>query len=344
MKGLQQFLFVDTSSPHPPYERKGCQDILNSYIASRGGLGILGSTERLRLQVLQGAVDESDWLFLFLHHIVSQQYLNPGFVPPDIATTPNFSAAAHIINMILGSPHLQDSGMMTFFAAFPCQLGLTLSFTPTKEDGLVYLQKFMPDLPRIWKTMEAECRQRRYPPTVVEMVGYTKILSPSLMRIFFTAARRMAWPCSPEQEALVQMIQIFDLADKAFIRAKNMFFNQYQHYQQNDEIQEYLRLQRIFLHLCQSQQYHNQFYQVQQTQGQAVRTQPGVHQQMHTQQAQLAQAQFQMQRQQVQQRQRGQLLPQRVSVAIPVQVCHVGNISIWQKIVACRTQFRWHKF
>lgn len=332
MKGLQQFLFVDIYSLHSPYESKGCQDILENYIASRGGLENLGPTERLRLQVLQMAVAKGDWLFLFLHHIASQQYLNPGFVPTDIATTPNFSAAAQIINMILGSPQLHDSAMMAFFAAFPCQLGLTLSFTPTKEDGLLYLRQFMPDLPRIWKILEAECLQRQYPPTIVEMVGYLKILSPTLLRIFFTAVRRTIWPCSPEQESGTKMKVIFERADETFERAKNTFFNQFQQYEQNDEIQEYLSLQRIFLHLCQNQMMQNQFVQLQQRQGPAIRMQPGAHQQMHMQQTQAVQAQLQLQRQQVQQMQMAPIHPQRVSVARPVQVCRVVDISICPKV------------
>ncbi|TID26789.1 Eukaryotic translation initiation factor 3 subunit A [Venturia nashicola] len=340
MQGLQQFLFVDIFSLHSPYDSQGCQDILGNYISSRGGLGNLGPTERLRLQVLQNAVAEGDWLFLFLHHIISQQFLNPGFVPPDIAMTPNFSAAAHILNTILGSPQLHDSAMMTFFAAFPCQLGLTLSFHATKEEGLLYLQQFMPNLPGIWKSMESECRDRQYPPTVVELVGYMKILSPALMRIFFTAARRTAWPCSPEQESGAQMIQLFDQVDKTFARAKNMFFSQFQHYQQSDEIQEYLRLQRIFRHLSQGQLTQDQVIQAQQRQDQAFRMQHGVHQQMRLQQAQVAQAQLQIQLQQAQQRQIGQLQPQRVNVVRPIQFSSANAIRSSLQVASGRPSSR----
>lgn len=321
MEGLHQFLFVDIFSIHNPYESKGCQEILDNYIASRGGLANLGPTERLRLQVLQSAVAESDWLFLFLHHIVSQQYLNPGFVPPAIATTPNFPAAANILNMILGSPQLNDPAMMTFFAAFPCQLGMTLKFDQTRDDGIAYLRQFMPELPRIWQTMETECRQRQYPPTIVEMAGYMRVLSPTLMRIFFTAARRMAWPCLPEQESAAQMTQIFSQAETTFTRARNVFFDQFESYQQNDEVQDYQRLQKIFLRLRQTHFDQNQFVQVQHRQGQAIRMQHGVPQQTHLQQTQLAQAQLQIQRHQAQQRQMSQTQPQRAGMARPIQVC-----------------------
>lgn len=315
MQGLQQFLFVDIFSEHGPYHGNSCQAILEQYIASRNGIGNLGATERLRLQVLQTAVAENDWIFLFLHHVVSQQFLNPGFIPLPIATTPNFQAAARIINGILGTPQLHDSRLLTFFATFPCQLQLSLSFSPTKEDGLAYLRQFIPNLPQLWQNLETECRQRQYPPTIPEMAGYMKVLSPTLMRIFFTAARRTSWPCSPEQESGVQMTKIFAEADTTFARARNTFLYQFQNYQPSDEITEYLRLQRIFHRLCQPNQ-----NQLQQRQGQPIRR-PGVPHQVHVQQAQLAQAQLQIQRQQGQQRQMGQIQSQRVGMARPVQVC-----------------------
>ncbi|QDS70724.1 hypothetical protein FKW77_002823 [Venturia effusa] len=319
MRGLQQFLFVDVFSLHAPYEREGCQSILEAYIASRGGLGTLGPTERLRLQVLQTAVAENDWLFLFLHHIVSQQHLNPGFVPSAIAATPNFQAAANTINTVLGSPQLHDPGMMTFFAAFPCQLGLSLSFNPTKDDGLTYLSQFMPELPQLWQNLESECRQRQYPPTIPEMAGYLKVLSPMLMRIFFTAARRTAWPCSPEQESSPEMARIVAEADITFAGARSTFLYQFQHYQPNDEIQEYLKLQRIFHRLRHNQPNQNQFDPLQQRQGQPIRRLPGVAPKDHIQRALVMQAQPQIQRQQGQQRQIGPVQQQCVVTERSVQ-------------------------
>jgi hypothetical protein len=273
--GLQQFLFVDPFALHAPYEKDGCRGILKAYIKSRGGLGNLGSTERLRLQVLETAVEHNDWIFLFLHHIISQQFLNPGFVPLAIFSTPNFAEAAYILNLILGSPQLQDRGMLTFFAAFPCQLGLSLSFNPTKDDGFAFLNQFIPHLPQVWRNLETECRQRQYPPTIPEMAGYLKLISPTFMRIFFTAARRLAWPCTPEQEQGSQMTQIFQEADAIFTRARETFFYEFHRYQPNDETRNYLRLQRNYLHLCQRQnQNHNQQNQIQQqVQTQQIRTQ-----------------------------------------------------------------------
>jgi hypothetical protein len=277
MQGLQQFLFVDPFSLHSPYEREGCRGILEDYVQSRGGLSKFGPTERLRITVLQEAVNHNDWIFLFLHHIISQHFLSPGFVPLNISSTPNFSEAVNIMNAILGTPQLQDTSMITFFAAFPCQLGLSLSFNPARQDGLAVLGQFIPGLPGSWKNLQDQCRQRQYPPTIPELAGFLKLISPTFMRIFFTAARRVAWPCTNEQEQGSQMTQIFQEADSIFTRMRETFFNAFHTYNAHEETRDYLRLQSHYFRLClstqgQVQQSRNQPNQIPQNQGQVQRT------------------------------------------------------------------------
>lgn len=207
----------------------------------------------MRLQVLETAIELNDWIFLFLHHIISQQFLDPGFIPPTIAAIPNFPEAANIMNHILGSHQLQGGGTLAFFAAFPCQLGLALSFNQTTQDGLMFLSRFIPHLRLLWGNLQHECRQRQYPPTISELAAYLKVLSPTFMKVFFTAARRWAWPCTAEQEKGLIMTQICQEADNIFDKAREAFLFHSHNYQPNAEAQEYLRLQRSYLSLIQFQ-------------------------------------------------------------------------------------------
>jgi hypothetical protein len=146
-----------------------------------------------RYNLLREACLEEDAFYVALHQVFCVWDL------PDttqIATIPDFPSSAVLLRSFkIMAQLIRDNGSLAeahklWFAAFPSPLGNLLQSSVPYRKVVQDVGKFLAKLSTEWENLQTECKVRKYPPLVDEMVGRMALLSPTLQQVVFTAIRR----------------------------------------------------------------------------------------------------------------------------------------------------------
>ncbi|EPE29522.1 hypothetical protein GLAREA_00682 [Glarea lozoyensis ATCC 20868] len=146
-----------------------------------------------RYNLLKEACLGEDAFYIALHQVFCVWDL------PDtnqIATIPDFPSSAVLLRSFkIMAQLIRDNGSLAeahkiWFAGFPSPLRILLRSSAPYRKMVQDVGKFLAKLATEWEKLQVECKVRKYPPLVDEMVGRLALLSPTLQQVVFTAIRR----------------------------------------------------------------------------------------------------------------------------------------------------------
>lgn len=168
--------------------------LIRQYIKSISGIDNLNSSlEGPRFRLLEDACLSEDSFYIALHQIFCIWDLPD---PTQVRSIPEFPHADILLKAfkILGQLIRENEGLApnhkkwlaTFPSPLPDMLRSSEPYRRTVKDVGLFLSKLVAE----WGLLSRDCAVRRYPPLVDELVHRMGLLSPTLQRIVFTAARR----------------------------------------------------------------------------------------------------------------------------------------------------------
>lgn len=175
-----------------------------------------GDTEVARLNLLQRAFNQHDYMYLVLHQIYcmdltipvfSQQLRDVGF------RNEHISGLTMLVPLLLPNLQCIAPESVEWFAHFPSSFALMLSEYQIYRQALESVKTCLASFSHGWRSYWEGCNKRAYPPLVRELVEVLGIESPVLQSVIFRAILKDMWrgdtndSCFQEGEGLFHQNQ-----------------------------------------------------------------------------------------------------------------------------------------
>ncbi|KAI9673089.1 MAG: hypothetical protein M1829_004403 [Trizodia sp. TS-e1964] len=164
------------------------RQIVLNYMSSNA-VSPTSHVEHPRFILLLDACAAEDFFYIALH----QMYCLHAYSPEAAVLQGIRSDAFAILGRLILDNSIIPRHRLEWFANFPSNIEVLADKSAVYRTATQAVFRFLRLLPQNWHRLLSYCHLRNYPPLVSELCQEIHLISPTLQRIFFTAARRALW-------------------------------------------------------------------------------------------------------------------------------------------------------
>lgn len=192
------------------------QQIVIDRQQQRARIRAQGDTEVARLNLLQRAIIQHDYMYLVLHQIYCMDLTLPIFSKQlrDVGfRNEHINGLTMLVPLLLPNLQCIAPESVQWFAHFPSSFALMLGEYQIYRQALESVKTCLASFSRGWRNYWEGCNKRAYPPLVGELVEVLGIESPVLQSVVFRAILKDMWrgdtndSCFQEGDGLFQQNQ-----------------------------------------------------------------------------------------------------------------------------------------
>ncbi|KAH0542154.1 hypothetical protein FGG08_003454 [Glutinoglossum americanum] len=173
------------------------------------------NTELPRMRLLREACQEEDWFYVALHQMYClftiQQQALAGMVGSQ-----KHMDGFQVVRELIKENSLLPKERLTWFAQFPSPLQDLYARSDLYRHAVGLVKDFLAVLPEAYARFQSDCRTRRTPPLVHELVIVMKLQSLIFQRVVYIAIRRGMWGPT-EDEYTRRMHEVFQENQKEYL-------------------------------------------------------------------------------------------------------------------------------
>ncbi|KAI9779079.1 MAG: hypothetical protein M1839_007745 [Geoglossum umbratile] len=174
------------------------------------------NTELPRMRLLQEACQEEDWFYVALHQMYCLCSIQQQALSSMIGLSPKHLAGFQVVRELMKENHLLSKERLAWFAQFPSPLQNLYSQSDLYRHAVGLVKDFISVLPEAYARFQNDCKARRTPPLVHELVIVMRLQSLIFQRVVFIALRRGMWGAT-EDEYTRRMHEVFQKNQREYL-------------------------------------------------------------------------------------------------------------------------------